>query len=99
MPRLESNGCVQEFSKNRRQHQAHQKSFEFVQQPSAQFLVGELKAVLQAEAVEIQGQRQEFCQRQQQHNIKKDSQRVMLAGSVIGEIAQLAAPAGSQQSD
>ena len=67
MPRLEANGCVQEFSKNRGQRQAHQKSFEFVQQPSAHFLVGELKAVLQAEAVEIQTQRQEFCQRQQQH--------------------------------
>ncbi len=93
--RSDTNDGVDDFDKDRAQHQADQPSLGFVQQPRAQLLVREVILVLQAEAVVIQRRADELKQQREHQHIQKHREEVILARADVSPVAQLGGPAGS----
>ena len=66
-----ANDEIKQLNDNRRQHQPDEKTFDLIPDPGTEFLIGELEAVLQPKAVEIEPESENFADRHQQNDVQQ----------------------------
>jgi hypothetical protein len=97
MLRRLANREIQQLHDDRREHQPYQKALDFIPEPRAKFLRGELELSLQPETVVVKPKPQRFADQEQEEQIHKDGERVVLESPAQGKIAQPTSPARHQQ--
>src|SRR5579863_10158734 len=88
---------IQQLNHNSSQHQPDQKSFGFIPQPGAKLLRGQLETSLQPECVIVKAEAERLADKEQQEQINKNGERVVLECPAQGEVAQPVRPTGDQQ--
>ena len=72
---------VDQLHHDGRDHQAHQEALGFVPNPGTEALVGEFELTLEPEAVVVETDTQCLADHQQQQQVKKQGQRIVLASA------------------
>ena len=88
---------VEQLDDERRHDQPDQEAFRLVPDPGLQLLIGEIKPVLQAEAVVVKSQAEYFADQQKHAHVQKYGKTVILKGATVGQVAQPSAPICGQQ--
>src|SRR6185312_5554074 len=78
---------IDEFGKQRHQHQSKQPAFDFVANPGRRALIGEVEAVFEAEAVDIEREAQALADDGKQQHVEEEGENVMFMRHAEGKIA------------